>query len=143
MTERSVKIEQLADAPIDLALPSSVSAKGSGGTLSPKRAGRKRVIWTALVHIIAAAIYFCVYAFPALFAWVQKAEIRSYGGSAPAGMVLLILPAVVITFIWGGGELKMQRTLTKILLSLFLIFNVAISITYLVLIDNIFTHRFF
>lgn len=110
---------------------------------SPGQALRNRAIWTIGIHLFAAGVFACVYAIPSVFAWVQRTEYRSMGARAPMGIILLILPALFITFLWGGADLRQKGIASKLLLSLCLILNVVISITYLVLIDNFFTHRLF
>jgi len=141
--KEKITVDQLADVPIDFTLLHNTEKKAKGKTLPPKQALRNRIVWTCIVHFIAVAIYFCVYTVPALFTWVQNTDFRMAGGHAPIGMILLILPAIVITFVWGGNAMNEKGVVKKILLSLWLILNVAISIVYLVLIDNLFTHRFF
>lgn len=140
--KEKITIDQLADIPIDLLLESKGKhPKGKG--LSHSQALRNRIVWTCLIHLFAAGIFFCIYAVPPLFEWVQKTKFRAGSGSAPVGMVLLVLPALLVTFIWGGIESRQSGASQKILLSLWLILNVIISTAYLVLIDNLFTHRFF
>ena len=141
--KEKMNIDQLADVPIDLVLLHSDGKKGKGKQLSQRQILKTKMIWTCLIHFAVAAIYFCIYAVPALFAWVQNTEFRAAGGRAPMGMVLLILPAIVITFIWDGATVKGKGIVKKILLSLWLILNVALSLVYLVLVDNAFTHRIF
>lgn len=135
--------EQLYDVPIDLVLLENTKRKNPKTKLAPQKTFRKRIIWTVLIHSIAAAIFFCVYAIPPLFYWVQNTEFRLAGGAAPIGAVLLILPALVITFIWSGGVIGEKGVCKKIALSFWLILNVIISLVYLILIDNLFTDRFF
>ena len=141
--KEKITVDQLADFPIDFALLNHTGKKAKGKPLPPKQALKNRMLWTCLVHAIAVAIYFCIYAVPALFTWVQNTDFRAGGGYAPVGMVLLILPAIVITFLWDGNAMSENSAAKKILLSLWLILNVAISLVYLVFIDNLFTRRFF
>ena len=141
--KEKIAAEQLADIPIDFALLHSTGKNAKGKTLSQKQRLRNRIIRTCLIHFIAVAVFYCVYAVPALFAWVQNTDFRAAGGRAPIGMIFLILPALVITFMWGGTAMSEKGVAKKIALSLWLILNVAVSTVYLVLIDNIFTHRFF
>lgn len=101
-----------------------------------------RLALTVFIHSVAAAIFYCVYSVPSLFSWVQNAEFHRGSGNAPMGMILLILPALVVTLIWDSA-IRQNSRIKKIALSLWLIINVVISLTYLVLIDNLFTHRFF
>lgn len=141
--KEKITIDQLRDIPIDLIFFNNIGKRSGIKGLSYNQACKNRIVWTCLIHFFAAGIFFCIYAIPFLFTWVQKAEFRARGGRMPVGMVLLILPAILITFIWGGVESKRNDTSRKILLSFWLIFNVIISITYLVLIDIFFTHRYF
>lgn len=138
-----VSIDALTDMPIDLILVHKKAKNENSKILSSKQAFRNRVLWTVMIHVIAAAIFFGIYAVPALFTWVQSAQFRLNGGAAPVGMVLLVLPALLITFVWGGAAINRRNVATKILLSIWLIVNVVISLVYLVLVDNMFTHRFF
>ena len=141
--KKKVTIDQLDDVPIDLALLYNTGGNAKGKTLSQKQDLKSRIAWTCRIHFIAATIFFCIYAVPTLFAWVQNTYFRMGAGQASMGMVLLILPSVVITFIWDGDKMSEKGVAKKFLMSLWLILNVAVSIVYLVLIDNIFTHRFF
>ena len=103
----------------------------------------KLLFLTITIHCITAFSYLLIYSIPILFSKVQNTDIQIGTGAAPAGMILLILPAIIITFIWGGLEIHNKSWLTKLLLSLFLILNVIISLIYLILIHNVFTHAFF
>ena len=146
--KETIEPEELAEVPIDLVLlhEAKPRKKPRKAALTERQALRSRIVWTCCVHLIAATIFLCVYAVPLLFAWVQTTEVRMPGGGAgvPMGIVLLVLPAFLILFLWTEDTPKGKKgILNKILLSLLLIVNVAISATYLVLIDNVFTHRFF
>lgn len=142
--KQKMTLDQLADIPIDLVLPHHTRKNTSDDALSPKQARKNRIIWTLAIHLIAAAIFLCVYAFPALYSYVQNTTIHIGTGAGPVSIVLLVLPAVLITFMWGDDVVGTGgNAVKKILLSLWLILNVMISLAYLVCIDNIFTHRFF
>jgi|GEM_PF-1560227 len=132
----------LAARTIDFACAAKAPQK-SKDKKSPLQTFGKRLGISALIHLLSVGIFFCVYAVPPLFAWVQKTEVRAMGGSAALGMVLLVLPALVIIFLWDGAHVKSKPILSKVFLSIWFILNVAISVFYLVLIDNVFTHRFF
>lgn len=136
-----ITIEQLADIPVDYAFLHNTDILPDTHQNASNRTLRNRILWTFLIHLAAAAAFFCVFAVPALFAWVRNTDFRMGTGQAPMGIVLLILPALIITFMWGGFNLKQKPVVTKILLSLFLIINVIISVIYLVLIAIAFTHK--
>ncbi len=138
-----ITIDRLNYIPIDLVLLHSKKHK-KNEPLTQKKAFKRRISLSLLIHLIAASIFFCTYSIPALFSWVQNTTVSYLGGpGVPIGMVLLILPALIITFIWGAVETQSKPGITKLLLSLGLILNVIISLTYLILIHNAFTHAFF
>lgn len=141
--KEKMTIGQLKNISIDLALLSRGSKRPKSQGLTPGQALRNRVVLTGLVHLLAAGVFCGIYTLPALFSWVQKGQFRAMGGSAPIGMGLLVLPAVLATFIWGGATGKQKGVAGKLLLALWFVANVALSAGYLVLIDNMFTHRFF
>ncbi len=92
----------------------------------------RRVVWTCLIHLAAAALFLCIYAVPAFFSYVQRTDVRIGVGRAPMGIILLVLPALLVTFLWGGCLAGENTTKKKILLSLWLIVNVCISGAYLI-----------
>ncbi len=102
---------------------------------------RKKILYTVLIHAVAAALFVMIYLIPSLFTFVQNTEFRGrFGGGTPLGMVLLVLPALIITFIWDRDVIgEKGRVGRKILLSLWLVFNVAVSLTYLILIYTAFS----
>jgi len=135
-----ITIEQLSAVPVDLFLPEKDRKREKTAPQKGGRFTRSRIFWTVLIHLISAAGFALIYAVPALLEWVGKEGTRR-AGISPA-MILLVLPAILITFLWGGTEIKNRPVLTKTLLALWLILNVAISVAYLVAIDNAFAHRF-
>jgi hypothetical protein len=99
-----------------------------------------RIKYTLLIHAMAAIIFAGIYAVPAIIHWVQHTEFRTLNGSMPIGMVLLILPTLLITFIWIGDEMGKGKVLKKIRLALWLVINVGISFGYLILIHLAFAN---
>ena len=124
-------LDKLADVPIDLLLPQHPAA-----SRNPKRTRRQttsaasKLLLSCLIHLVSAGLFACIYAVSQLFTFVQN--------GAPLGIVLLILPAVLIVFLYGGGA---ESAGGKLRLSLVLIANVAVSLAYLISIDYLFTFR--
>ncbi len=126
--KKIIEQEQLYDRPIDFVL-----LKKSRRRKSKRKdnAMRNRIVYTIAIHAIAAALFALIYAVPALGHFVQNAKIRRNGGEMELGMALLILPTLLIAFIWAGGVVgEKGKVLQKIGVALWLIFNVALSITY-------------
>jgi len=132
-------LDKLADVPIDLLLPQHPAA-----SRNPKRTRRQttsaasKLLLSCLIHLVSAGLFACIYAVPQLFTFVQNGALRINGNGAPLGIVLLILPAILIVFLCGGGA---ESAGGKLRLSLVLIANVAVSLAYLISIDYLFTFR--
>lgn len=100
---------------------------------------RKQILLTAAIHIVAAAVFAFICAIPSMLEWVRYAKFHSHGGEAPIGIILLVLPALFVAFIWGGDLVGTRGKVgKKILFSLWLIFNVCLSVIYLYFIGKAF-----
>lgn len=106
--------------------------------LSSKVALKNKIIWTCVIHVIAIVFFICSFYFSALYTWIQNTEFRSMGASTPIGAVFIVLPALLITLIWAGGDLREKTLMEKILFSCWLIFNVALTLIYIFLIWSFF-----
>lgn len=115
--------------------------------LTAKKAFENRVKYTVIAHVIAIVVFFLIYAVPEFLEYVRSTDgYRAGRRKISLGVVFLILHAVVATFIWSGdlsAEAKGNLLFKKVKLSLWFIFNLVISLIYLILIDNFFTGRFF
>lgn len=109
----------------------------------------RRMLWTMGVHLAAGALWVAVYNFLPLMEWVRHTEISRMG--VAMGLVLMILPATIVLFLWGGDhphfwskstEWKREHPLPmkqKLRLVAVFLVNVAVSVGYAILINWIFT----
>ena len=136
-----ITLAELGNFPIDFAV-----RENGVQPLSSKQALKNKVKYTIIIHLVAIGLFYCIYAFPILLEIVRESGAwgrhrRSIGG---LGMFFLILPSVLVAFVWSGSVIGEKGMIgKKIILSLWIIANAAISLAYLVFIDNMFTGRFF
>lgn len=127
----SITLQQLESIPIDFVTPPrTVPTK--------KQALRNRIFVTILVHLICAGVLCLIFLVPSLLNIVRAASFR--GTQGMLGIIIILMPALINTFIWGGIEPATtgKRVAQKFLLTLWFIFNFAVSFGYFILIGNTF-----
>jgi len=130
-----ITIEQLADYAVDLVLSHDNGRTAPKREISRTQAIKNKIAWTLLVHLFAVVAVFCIFGIPELFSWLQ--EWGRAGKRSSIGAVIIVLPAFLITFIWSGDADKKSIS-GKILLSLWMIVNVAVSLAYIIAIHMLF-----
>lgn len=131
--EKEMTMEKLDHLPISL-----VFLKDKDLDLSLK----SKIAYTSLVHLVTAGLFFVFFSYGKIYAYIQHTNLRVNGARAPLGMILLTLPGLLVTLLWGGLKIHEKKPTAKILLSLWLVLNIIFTITYSLLIDHFFTHRF-
>ncbi|MDR0660656.1 MAG: hypothetical protein LBG19_07625 [Prevotellaceae bacterium] len=98
---------------------------------------KKKILLSVLVHLISMGAFAIIYLIPAVSEFIRNTEFSSRGSSTPLGMVLLILPAIFIIYIWyprafnDRANWKSETSVwTKVKLSLLTISQVAITVAY-------------
>lgn len=125
-----IEIEQLLIEPIDFVL---IERKPQ--TLYKKNSYSQILKYTILIHLFSAMLFLLVYLIPPLLTFVENSGNSQGYPKMGFGMILLILPALIITFISSGNVVGTKgNMIKKLVLSLWFIVNVCISLTYLVLI---------
>jgi len=101
---------------------------------------RNKLIGSVLIHLAAILVFITVYISPIAMNYIKNMEMGSWGTTTPLGGILIVLPAIIITFFCFpetrtspiDGSVK-----KKVGISLFLISQVLISLVYIFIIDYI------
>lgn len=130
--------EQVLHTPIDLVLPQN--GRRGGKARRKNRTLLNKIVWTCLIHLIAAALFCCIFALPPLFAFFQHTRLRHTTVTGAGILIPLVLPALIIAFLWGGDVIGERGAAgKKLLLALWLILNVGVSLGYFILIGIAFS----
>ena len=135
--EETVEIEELDDVVIDSVVILYTMEewkrrkKWGQGRSEERSKGQgllRRVLWTVLAHVFAAAVLVWAYANPVSFAWLIETDWE---------IVLVVIPGGVAAFLWGdaaNGRPIWMRVLMSILMAL----NVMVSAGYFFWIQGVF-----
>jgi len=130
-----VSFKDLSVRPINLVLPDEEKVmqsrrKGEKG----ERTFANKIWWTCMLHLGLALFYGIVYFIPPLFSFIQKAYIGTiHGGRIPLGILTMAIPTIIIGFMWRSN--LTGKWWNKVIYGLWLMFNVILSLVYLLVID--------
>lgn len=108
--------------------------------LKAKMPLRTRLTWTILIHLLSAALFWLIYAQPALYAFVQSTTITRSGLNL--GMLLIMLPGTGVMLLWNGADvLRTSKVSEKLLLLSWYALNAGTSLVYLFGIHYLFRYH--
>jgi len=138
--------DELSTHAIDLVLLAGVGERVAAATLIAKHKATntaigqhapRKILLSVAVHLIVVLLFYCGFTIPVFLQFLQT---KVYFDGVPiAGLyalILMIIPAIIVTNIWSDGLLFLRSVLSlrrKLALSGILTLNVIISVCYLVL----------
>ena len=140
--KEKINEEQLCTIPINLVLLEDkrrVRYNQYKKRKETKRPLGKKILYTCLIHAAGAVLFMATFAIPKLFTYIRDTEVRLGGGRAPLGIVVIVLPSLFLAFLWGEGLIGTKGMIgKKLLFSLWIFFNVGITIAYIAVISMFF-----